>query len=171
MTLTMLSSSPAPDEILRVTSRCQRITDEGFGSDLSHVIAESKFMRCLTVPLVLFLFAQAAMADEAKVTPLMAKGIVGLPGKEAVMISVEYAPGQKDPIHRHNAQAFVYVTQGAVTMQLRGGKRVTLGVGQTFYEGPEDVHVLGMNASKTRAARFVVFLIKNKDAPVLVPTE
>jgi quercetin dioxygenase-like cupin family protein len=108
-------------------------------------------------------------APEAKVTPLMSKDLPELPGKEAVMITVEYPPGSIDPIHRHNARAFVYVLEGTVVMQLKGGKEVTLTPGQTFYEGPDDVHVVGRNASSTKPAKFVAFFIKDKGAPVLVP--
>ena len=85
------------------------------------------------------------------------------------MITVEYPPGGSDPIHRHNAHAFVYVLEGSIVMQVRGGKEVTLTPGQTFYEAPSDVHVVGRNASQTKPAKFVVFLVKDKGAPVLVP--
>jgi quercetin dioxygenase-like cupin family protein len=112
-----------------------------------------------------------AMAQQAKVTPLMSKVLTENPGKEALMIMVEYPPGSSDPIHRHNAQAFVYVLEGSIVMQVKGGEQVTLTPGQTFYEGPDDVHVVGRNASSTKPAKFVVFLIKNKGAPVLVPVE
>ena len=118
-----------------------------------------------------FLMTGAAMAQEAKVTPLMSKVLTENPGKEALMITVEYPPGASDPIHRHNAQAFVYVLEGSVVMQVRGGKQVTLTPGQTFYEGPDDVHIVGRNASGAKPAKFLVFLIKNKGAPVLVPAE
>jgi quercetin dioxygenase-like cupin family protein len=87
------------------------------------------------------------------------------------MITVEYPPGSVDPIHRHNAQAFVYVLEGSIVMQVRGGKEVTLTPGQTFYEGPDDVHVVGRNASATEPAKFLVVLIKDKGAPVVVPAE
>ena len=108
--------------------------------------------------------------EEAKVTPLFSKDLANIPGKEGLMITVEYPPGSSDPIHRHNAHAFVYVLEGSVVMQLRGGKEVTLTPGETFYEGPDDVHVVGKNASQTKPAKFVVFLVKDKGAPVVVPT-
>jgi quercetin dioxygenase-like cupin family protein len=111
------------------------------------------------------------LAQEAKVTELFSKDLTNLPGKEGLMITVEYPPGSVDPIHRHNAHAFVYVLEGEIVMQVRGGKEVTLTPGQTFYEGPDDVHVVGRNASKTKPAKFVVFLVKNKSAPVLVRTK
>jgi quercetin dioxygenase-like cupin family protein len=111
------------------------------------------------------------MAQQAKVTPLMSKDLPETPGKEALMITVEYAPGGSDPIHRHNAQAFVYVLEGTVVMQVKGGREVTLTPGQTFYEGPDDVHVVGRNASSTQPAKFLVFLVKDKGAPVLVPVK
>jgi len=87
------------------------------------------------------------------------------------MMTVVHAPGGSDPIHRHNAHAFVYVLEGSVVMQVKGGKQVTLTPGQTFYEGPADVHVVGRNASNTKPAKFLVFLVKDKGAPALVPVE
>ena len=117
------------------------------------------------------LMSGALMAQEAKVTQLMSKDLTDLPGKEGVMITVEYPPGHSDEIHRHNAHAFVYVLQGSVVMQVRGGTKVTLKPGQTFYEGLNDVHVIGQNASATKPAKFVVFFVKNKGAPILVPAK
>jgi len=108
---------------------------------------------------------------EAKVTQLLSKDLTNLPGKEGVMITVEYPPGASDPVHRHNANAFVYVLEGSIVMQVRGGKEVTLTPGQTFYEGPDDVHTVGRNASKTKPAKFVVVLVKEKGAPILVPAK
>jgi quercetin dioxygenase-like cupin family protein len=110
-------------------------------------------------------------AQEAKVTQLFSKDLANLPGKEGLMITVDYPPGSSDPIHRHNAHAFVYVLEGSIVMQVRGGKKVTLTPGETFYEGPNDVHVIGRNASKAKPAKFVVFLIKDKGSPVLVPAK
>ena len=108
-------------------------------------------------------------APQATVTSLMSKDLTELPGKEVLMITVDYPPGSVDPIHRHNAHAFVYVMEGSIVMQVKDGKEVTLTPGQTFYEGPGDVHVVGRNASSTKPAKFVVFFIKDKGAPVLVP--
>src|SRR5712671_4569574 len=116
-----------------------------------------------------FLIASILIAQDAKVTPLMSKDLSECPGKEGLMITVVYPPGASDPIHRHNAHAFVYVLEGTIVMQVRGGKKVTLTAGQTFYEGPTDVHVVGRNASQTKPAKFVVFLVKDKGASVLVP--
>jgi len=113
--------------------------------------------------------AAASQAPQASVTPLTSKDLPEFPGKEVLMITVEYPPGSVDPIHRHNAHAFVYVLEGSIIMQVKGGKEVTLTPGQTFYEGPNDVHVVGKNASTTKPAKFVVFFIKDKGAPVLVP--
>ena len=115
------------------------------------------------------LISGTLMAQEAKVTPLMSKDLTDLQGKEGLMITVDYPPGSSDPIHRHNAHAFIYVLEGSIVMQLEGGKEVTLTPGQTFYEGPDDIHVVGRNASKTKPAKFVVFFVKDKGAPVLVP--
>src|SRR5712664_3178424 len=126
-----------------------------------------KSSRFLLVPA--FLIAGALIAQDAKVTPLFSKDLTDFPGKEGLMITVVYPPGASDPIHRHNAHAFVYVLEGSIVMQVRSGKEVTLTPGQTFYEGPSDVHVVGRNASQTKPAKFVVFLVKNKGAPVMVP--
>ncbi|HWB20361.1 MAG TPA: cupin domain-containing protein [Phycisphaerales bacterium] len=113
----------------------------------------------------------AIAAQEANVTPLISKELKENPGKEATMIVVDYPPGSSDPIHRHNAHAFLYVLEGSIVMQLKGEKQVTLTPGQTFYEGPDDEHIVGRNASRTKPAKFVVFLIKDKGTPVLVPTK
>jgi quercetin dioxygenase-like cupin family protein len=115
------------------------------------------------------LMSNALLAQEAKVTELMSKDLINLPGKEGLMITVEYPPGSVDPIHRHNAHGFIYVLEGSIVMQVRGGKEVTVTPGQTFYEGPDDVHVVGRNASKTKPAKFVVFFVKDKGAPLVVP--
>ena len=123
------------------------------------------------VLLLLCLISTTLVAKKAKVSPLISKDLTECPGKESVMITVEYPPGHSDEIHRHNAYTFVYVLEGSVVMQVRGGKEVTLTPGQTFYEGPDHVHVLGRNASQTKAAKFVVFFVKDKDAPVLVPAK
>jgi quercetin dioxygenase-like cupin family protein len=101
----------------------------------------------------------------------MSKELKEGPGREGLMIVVDYPPGSSDPIHRHNANAFVYVLEGAIVMQVKGGKQVTLTAGQTFYEGPDDIHVVGRNASDTKPAKFLVFLVKDKGAPVLIPVK
>jgi quercetin dioxygenase-like cupin family protein len=129
-------------------------------------------LRKKIILMVLFsLIAGTLMAQEAKVTPLMSKDLKDFPGKEGLLITVEYPPGASDPIHRHNAHAFVYVLEGSIVMQLKGGKQVTLKPGETFYEGPDDVHIVGRSANKTQPAKFLVLLVKDKDAPVLVPVK
>src|SRR5882762_9121753 len=132
---------------------------------------EAPMTTTLVALALLCLMTGTAMAQQAKVTSLMSKDLPESPGKEMLMITVEHAPGGSDPIHRHNAHAIVYVLEGSVVMQVKGGKQVTLTPGQTFYEGPDDVHVVGRNASKTKPAKFVVVLIKDKGAPVVVPAE
>lgn len=119
--------------------------------------------------LLLFLMTGTLMAQEPTVTALMSKDLTNVPGKEVLMITVEYPPGGADPIHRHDAQAFVYVLEGSIVMQVKGEKEVTLTPGQTFYEAPDHVHLVGRNASSTRPAKFLVFLVKEKGAPALVP--
>jgi quercetin dioxygenase-like cupin family protein len=123
------------------------------------------------VLIVSCLAAAAAAAQEAKVTPLMTKELSGIDGKEARMVTVEYAPGGFSAEHRHNAHTFVYVLEGSVVMQVKGGKEVTLGPGQTFYESPEDVHSVSRNASTTKPARFLVFFVKQTGAPATAPAK
>ena len=123
----------------------------------------------ILILILLFLMTGRLMAQQPTVTSLMSKDLTDVPGKEALMITVEYPPGGADPIHRHNAHAFVYVLEGSIVMQVEGGKEVTLKPGEAFYEGPNDVHIVGRNASTTKPAKFVVLLIKNKGAPALIP--
>src|ERR1700741_2526443 len=101
------------------------------------------------VLVLLFLMAGTAMGQGPTITPLMTKNLPDIAGKEVLMITVDYPPSGADPIHRHNAHAFVYVLEGSIVMQVKGGKEVTLTPGQTFYEAPSDVHLVGRNASST----------------------
>jgi len=125
----------------------------------------------IAVLIALCLAAATAAAQEAKVTPLMTQDLAGTVGKEGTLAMVEYAPGGSDPAHRHNAPVFVYVLEGAVVMQVKGGKEVKLGPGQTFYESPEDVHTVSRNASTTKPAKFLVFFVKQKGTPITVPAK
>jgi len=129
----------------------------------------SLILLCLMTGTLMAQQPDTSKAPQAAVTPLTSKDLPEFPGKEVLMITVTYPPGSVDPIHRHNAHAFVYVLEGSIIMQVKGGKEVTLTPGQTFYEGPADVHVVGKNASSAKPAKFVVFFIKDKNAPVLVP--
>jgi quercetin dioxygenase-like cupin family protein len=121
--------------------------------------------------IIVWMAAAVAAAQEDKVTPLMTKDLAGCAGKEATMITVEYGPGGHSDVHRHNAHVFVYVLEGEVVMQVKGGKEVTVRPGQTFYESPDDVHTVSRNASTEKPARFVVFIVKDKGAPILVPAK
>ena len=135
-------------------------------------------MKKLFAPVLLCLMTGTLIAQEPKVTApepnvtsLMTKDLKDVPGKEVQMITVEYPPGGADPVHRHNAHGFIYVLEGSVVMQVAGGKSVTLTAGETFYEGPEDLHVVGRNASDTKPAKFLVFLLKKTGAPALIPVK
>src|SRR5262245_8919381 len=118
---------------------------------------------------LLFLMTGAVMAQQPEITALMSKELKDIPGKEVEMIIVEYAPGGEDPIHRHNAHAFVYVLEGRIVMGLKGGKQVTIKPGDSFNESPDDVHTVGRNASSTKPAKFLVFLVKAKGSPIFIP--
>ena len=108
----------------------------------------------------LALAAGVSAADDAKVTRLMMKDLAGPAAKTATMVTVEYPPGGSSPEHRHNANTFVYVLEGSIVMQVKGGKAVTLGPGETFYESPDDIHTVSRNASATKPAKFLVVLVK-----------
>ncbi|HEU4627960.1 MAG TPA: cupin domain-containing protein [Steroidobacteraceae bacterium] len=129
------------------------------------------YIRVLGAALVLVSTAVASEAPQPIVTPLMSKDLADEPGKEALMLAVEYPPGAVEHIHRHDAHAFVYVVEGSIVMGVRGGKEVTLVPGQTFYEGPADVHTVGRNASATKPAKFVVVLLKKKGVAPVLPAE
>jgi quercetin dioxygenase-like cupin family protein len=136
------------------------------------MMSERSVATNIALMLVLFgLMTGTSLAQAADVTPLMSKDLPEIPGREVLMITVEKAPGGADPIHRHNAHGFIYVLEGSIVMQVEGGKEVTLTPGQTFYEGPNDVHAVGRNASNTKPVKFLVFLVKDKGAPVLVPVK
>jgi quercetin dioxygenase-like cupin family protein len=121
--------------------------------------------------LMLFFACSPLIAQDAQVSSLVLKALPDVPGKDVQVLTVVYPPGAHDPVHRHYADAFVYVLEGSIVMAVNGDKPVTLTAGQTFYEGPSDIHTIGRNASSTAPAKFVVFLLKNKNAPVLVPVK
>lgn len=112
-----------------------------------------------------------AAGEGVSVKPLLTQPLPEYPGKEVEMIVVDYAPGGADPVHRHDAHGFVYVLEGSIVMGVKGGKEVTLKAGETFHEGPNDIHTVGRNASKTQPAKFVVFLLKKQGAPILTPID
>jgi quercetin dioxygenase-like cupin family protein len=113
------------------------------------------------------LATNASMAQNATVRPLLTKALSDDQSKELALLTVEYAPGGSTPVHTHHAQALVYVIEGSIQMQVRGGTSVTLSPGQTWYEGPNDVHVVSRNASSSAPARYLVFMVKDKGAPIL----
>lgn len=118
---------------------------------------------------LLSLITLPSIAENVK--PLLAKDLIGLAGKQGMMLTVEYEPGASSTKHRHDAHVFVYVLEGSVIMQVEGGKAVTLGPGETFYESPKDVHSVSKNASATKPAKFLVFIVKDKDKPPVLPAK
>jgi quercetin dioxygenase-like cupin family protein len=129
-------------------------------------------MKKLIAPVLISLLSLNTLAaSETEIKPLLTKEFADIAGKEGVMLTVTYAPGAKGSVHRHNAHTFVYVLEGSVIMQLKGKEPVTLKPGDTFYENPEDIHVVGKNASETEPAKFLVFFVKNKKADLVVPVK
>ena len=123
------------------------------------------------VAAILCFVSITVFADGAKVTPLMQKELEGLTNKEGIMLIVEYAPGMSSKKHRHDAHIFAYVLEGSITMQVTGSDPVTLVAGDTFYESPKDIHLISKNASKSEAAKFVVFSLKDKNSPVNISVQ
>jgi len=117
------------------------------------------------------LVSSSVLAQQSDVNLLLSKDLADLPGKEGVMLTVTFPPGGTDSVHRHNAHTFVYVLEGSIVMQVEGGEEVVLNPGQTFYESPDDVHTVGRNASKTAPAKFLVFFVKNKGDPAVIPVK
>ena len=120
----------------------------------------------MTLPLAAPVWAAAL---DPVVKELFTRALDDTPGKEVLMMTVVYPPGGADPVHRHDAHGFIYVLEGTIVMGVKGGKETTLGPGQTFYENPTDLHTVGRNASKTKPAKFLVFLLKDKNKPFFVP--
>ena len=125
----------------------------------------------LFVVLTPFTTSFADTAAEPVVTPVMLKDLADTAGKEMLMLTVIYPPGAVEHIHRHDAHAFVYVLEGSIVMQLRGAEPVTVKAGEGFYEGPNDVHIVGRNPSDSKPAKFVVFLVKKQGVPALLPAK
>jgi len=116
--------------------------------------------------------ATVAPVDDAPppvVAHVMTQPLPDYPGKEALMITVEYPPGGADPVHRHDAHGFIYVLEGSIVMGVEGGEEVTLLPGQSFHEGPQDLHTVGRNASRDKPARFLVLLLKDAGKPAVIP--
>ncbi len=108
--------------------------------------------------------------DSEKVTVISSHPIVaGL--DEALVVTVELAPGMTAKPHRHNAQVFVYMLEGEVVMQLNNGEKTTLKPGNSFYESPDDLHTLTQNVSNSKSAKFLVFLLKKKGVPPVLPLD
>lgn len=128
-------------------------------------------MRSVARHIIAALLIAPHAAHDIVVKQLMTKELKDIPGKEVLTITVDYPPGGADPIHRHDAHAFVYVLEGSIVMGVKGGKEVTLKAGETFYEGPDDIHTVGRNASKTKPAKFLVTLVKNKGVDFFMPVK
>jgi quercetin dioxygenase-like cupin family protein len=117
----------------------------------------------------IFGVSPASATAEALVESVLSQELAGIAGKEGLMLVVTYPPGAQDVVHRHDAHVFVYVLEGSVVMQVSGRQEQTLASGQTFYEGPGDLHVVSRNASGSQPAKFVVFLVKDTGEPFFIP--
>jgi quercetin dioxygenase-like cupin family protein len=128
-------------------------------------------MKTAALILTLSLAGGTLVAQNIPVRSLLSKDLAGVPGKELSMITVEYSPGESSPAHTHHAQALVYVLEGSIVMQVKGKAPMTLTEGQTWYEGPDDVHVVSRNASDSAPAKYLVFIVKERGAPILTPVK
>jgi quercetin dioxygenase-like cupin family protein len=145
--------------------KAQRMTSSKRLLALAFLIASS------LIPTNTLMAQKSVTPPEERITPLIRKDLAGFPGEQSLMYTVDFPPGFSSPVHRHNAQVSVYVLEGSVVMQVRGQKELTLGPGQSFYEGPNDIHVVSRNASSTKPAKFLVFLINKKGAPLVLPAQ
>jgi len=127
--------------------------------------------RTAAFALSLSLAGGTLVAQNDPVRSLLSKDLAGVPGKELSMLTVEYSPGESSPAHTHHAQALVYVLEGSIVMQVKGKAPITLAQGQTWYEGPDDVHLVSQNASDSAPAKYLVFMVKDKGAPILTPVK
>jgi len=134
-------------------------------------MASSKRILVLAFLITSALVLTGPLMAQETVTPIMTHPLADASGKEVLMYTVDFPPGFSSPVHRHDAQVSVYVLEGSVVMQVKGGKELTLGPGQSFYENPNDIHVVSRNASSSKPAKFLVFLIKKKDAPLVIPVQ
>jgi quercetin dioxygenase-like cupin family protein len=107
-----------------------------------------------------------ATPPPASLASLMTRDLSFAPDKEVVVLTVTYPGGATSLPHRHDAPVFVYVLEGQVTMQVRGSAAVTLKQSDTFYEAPEDVHLVSANASQSAVAKLLVVMIKDKGKPL-----
>jgi quercetin dioxygenase-like cupin family protein len=134
-----------------------------------------KMLKALLVSLALLpttaVIAHEGSHDQPNLTMVMNKDLSDLPGKEVIMLTVNYKPGEVETPHKHEAHCFVYVLEGNIVMAVKGGKEIALSPGQSFYEGPQDIHTVGRNASKTKPAKFVVLLLKDKNKPAVMPVD
>jgi len=134
-------------------------------------IANLKRVLVLSLLITGTLMMTDPISAQETIRPIMTHALAADSGKEVLMYTVDFPPGFSSPIHRHDAQVSVYVLEGSVVMRVRGGKELTLGPGQSFYEDPNDIHVVSRNASSSKAAKFLVFLIHKKDAPLVIPVK
>ena len=134
-------------------------------------MASSKRMLVLAFLITSTLMVTSPLMAQETITPIMTHALAEASGKEVLMYTVDFPPGFSSPVHRHDAQVSLYVLEGSVVMQVKGGKETTLGPGQSFYENPNDIHVVSRNASSSKPAKFLVFLIKKKDAPLVIPVK
>jgi quercetin dioxygenase-like cupin family protein len=111
------------------------------------------------------------LTAQETITSIMSHTLAEASDSEVLMYTVDFPPGFSSPIHRHDAQVSVYVLEGNVVMQVKGGRELTLGPGQSFYEDPSDIHVVSRNASSSEPAKFLVFLIHKKDSPLVIPVK
>jgi quercetin dioxygenase-like cupin family protein len=135
------------------------------------LMASSKAVFVLALLVTSSLVPSSTLMAQETITTLITKDLAGHSGEQTLMYTVDFPPGFSSPVHRHNAQVCVYVLEGSVVMQVRGQKELTLGPGQTFYEDPNDIHVVSRNASNTKPAKFLVFLINKKGAPLVIPAK
>jgi quercetin dioxygenase-like cupin family protein len=122
----------------------------------------------LSLALGATVLVSGADAGTGRATTLMVKELPDLAGKDGMVEVVDFAPGEVSQPHRHNADLFVYILEGAIVTQVEGEAPKNLKAGDVFYEAPKDVHVVSRNASATKPAKLLVFYVKDKGSPPTV---
>ncbi|RRW52142.1 cupin domain-containing protein [Pseudomonas moraviensis] len=120
-----------------------------------------------------FTLSASAMAHDPseKITVLQEQLLKNAPGKKAMMIEVDYQPGQSSIAHKHEGTAMAYVLDGEVISQIKGEKALTYKKGQFWYEPAGSEHLVSKNASSTKPAKLLVFMVLAPDEQVLIPLE
>jgi quercetin dioxygenase-like cupin family protein len=113
----------------------------------------------------------AGAAPQSSRKVLMTKDLADFPGKEALVYLIDYPPGTNNLPHRHDAHVFLHILSGQLNAQVKGGELTVLNPGDTYYESPNDIHIVSRNPSSTTPAKAILFMVHNKGAALSTPVK